>query len=81
MEKDKLTRKDQDGDKAVDGLEKEIEPWEDAKDMLFDIDLDSTQEHDISAENPELMTQFREELLSFLDDMATDKSIINCWQI
>ena len=49
--------------------------------MLFDIDLDSTQEHDISAENPELMTQFREELLSFLDDMATDKSIINRWQI
>ena len=68
-------------DKAVDGYEKIQEPWEDAKDMLFDLKNDPGQQHDIAPENQKLMEQFRAQAIEFLLDLDTEEDWVNKWKI
>lgn len=67
-------------DKAVDGLEKTLEPWEDARDMLFNLRSDPGQQNDVSAEHPEEMVQYKQELINFLDDLGTEDEIMEGWK-
>jgi arylsulfatase A-like enzyme len=67
-------------DKAVDGLEKTLEPWEEARDMLFDLKSDPWQEHDVAADHPDEMAAFKEELIAFLGDLGTEEDLLAGWR-
>lgn len=67
-------------DKAVDGYEKVQEPWEDARDMLFNLEEDPGQEKDLAPEKPELMKELRQKMLDYLDELDTDEVWLKKWK-
>nr|MDO8111280.1 sulfatase [Candidatus Sigynarchaeota archaeon] len=68
-------------DRAVDGLDKTLEPWEEARDMLFDLHDDPTQQRDVSAQHPDIMATFKQELIRFLDDLGTEADLLDGWKV
>jgi arylsulfatase A-like enzyme len=67
-------------DKAVDGLEKTLEPWEEARDMLFDLRKDPRQQQDVSAQHPDVMAAMKKDLIGFLDEMDVEKDVLDGWK-
>ncbi|MHA1368788.1 MAG: sulfatase [Promethearchaeota archaeon] len=68
-------------DKAVDGYEKVQEPWENAKDQLFDLSKDPYQEHDISEDNEDLMLEFRNIMVHYLYELDTEEKFVKKWEL
>lgn len=68
-------------DKAVDGESKFQEIWEDAEDMLFDLSKDPQQTKNIALQNPELMAQMKTKFLEYLDELGTEKDILDQWKM
>ncbi|MHA1794081.1 MAG: sulfatase [Promethearchaeota archaeon] len=68
-------------DKAVDGYEKQLEPWEKAgKDQLYNLKKDPKQLNDIADEHPEVINDFRKIIIDFLEMTDTDEKIIAGWK-
>ncbi|HME52782.1 MAG TPA: sulfatase [Candidatus Lokiarchaeia archaeon] len=67
-------------DKAVDGLEKALEPWEDARDSLFDLEADPHQLNNVAADHHEEMAQFKQMLIKFLDQLGTEDELLDGWK-
>ncbi len=67
-------------DKAVDGLEKTLEPWEEARDMLFNLKDDPRQLNDVSKDRPDLMATFKKEMVEYLDELEADQDVLNGWR-
>lgn len=67
-------------DRAVDGYEKEQAPWKETKDVLFNIKTDPKQEHDISSQYPELMKEFKIQLLEYFEETGADADVMKYWK-
>ncbi|NMC05470.1 MAG: sulfatase [Candidatus Lokiarchaeota archaeon] len=79
-----VSRKERSGkaivDRAVDGLDKTLEPWEEARDMLFDLRKDPRQQQDVSAQHPDVMAAMKRDLIGFLDELDVDKELLDGWK-
>ncbi|MBD3187254.1 sulfatase-like hydrolase/transferase [Candidatus Bathyarchaeota archaeon] len=68
-------------DKAVDGYEKKLEPWENAgQDQLYNLNQDPRQQRDIAGDHPDLLKEFRETVVQFLERLDTEEDLIAGWR-
>ncbi|HMF33210.1 MAG TPA: sulfatase [Candidatus Lokiarchaeia archaeon] len=66
-------------DKAVDGVAKVQEPWEEAQDLLFNIREDPRQLTNLAFDNPGELESLREMLISALRKFDVEPDIFNGW--
>ena len=68
-------------DKGVDGLEKvERAGWLPSEDLLFDVDKDPGQIHNIIEQHPDVVEELRSDLLRRLEEVGTAGEIIERWR-
>ena len=63
----------------MDGYEKIQVPWQDAADVLYNLKEDPKQEHDLSQKYPDLMKEFRKEMMEYFEEMGADDETLKYW--
>ncbi len=68
-------------DRAVDGFAKRQKGAADgAADMLFDLEADPGQEHDVAAEHPEVVADLRARAVAFWAEVGTEEKLLARWR-
>ncbi len=67
-------------DKAVDGRAKVQAEAEGGTDLLFDVQADPAQAHDVAAKNPKVLTELRADFIAALEAAGTDPASVDAWR-
>ncbi len=67
-------------DRAVDGLAKSQGAEETRENMLFDLESDPRQQHNLAAERPDVLRDLRAHLIGFWRGVGVDEGALGRWQ-
>jgi len=68
-------------DKAVDGFEKVQDADKEGDgDLLFDVESDPAQEHNVKAQHPDVIAELRKDLVHRLEEVGTAGEIVERWR-
>ena len=67
-------------DSAVDGRPKTQASADKAADLLFDVEADPAQAHDVAAKNPKVLAELRADFVATLEAAGTDEASIDAWR-
>jgi arylsulfatase A-like enzyme len=67
-------------DSAVDGRPKTQAAADKAADLLFDVEADPAQAHDVAAKNPKVLAELRADFVATLEAAGTDPASVDAWR-
>ncbi len=72
-------------DPAVDGIDKlqvksQYADQVPSEDLLFDMDEDPEQEHDVKEQHPEVTEELRSDLMRRLEEVGTAENVVELWR-